>query len=845
MRICYNVLLSIFFFFALRANAQAQPTQATTATVRMDGLVLKQQLIQQSTITNAFTNIGPTVMSGRVVDVAVNPADPTEFYVAYATGGLWHTVNNGQSFIPIMDSLYTTYGIGAIAVNFLAKPYKIWVGTGEVNSSRSSYAGVGMYCSSNNGKIWEYKGLPESHHIGKIVLHPTQPNTAWVAVLGHLYSANVERGIYKTTDAGTTWVKVLYKDENTGAIDIDLNPNNPNEVYASMWYRSRTASKFDGYGATSGLYKSNNGGDTWQLISDSTSGFMRGTKIGRIGVAVSASNPNVVYAVVDNNEAKASTSKKIKKDSSYTLATLKNLTQTSFAALSTKWLDTFFTDNYFPKGTTATQVKADVQSGKLKPSVISDYLDSDDGFQNTGIYGCQVYRSDNAGKTWKLANDTLLSIYNTYGYYFGKIYVSPTNPNKVYILGFKAQVSTNGGKKFTTIDKPNVHPDHHALWINPKRDSHIINGNDGGLCISYDDGAHWFLANTPPVGQLYALTTDNATPYNVYAGLQDNGVWYGSSKTKPDNVGWLASGHNSYTSINGGDGMQIQVDKRDNNTVYSGYQFGSYNRQLLNSPNEPDVNVRPQHKLGEAPLRFNWQSPILLSYYNQDVFYIAANRLYRSFNKGNNLQAISPDLTKGKVTGNVPYGTITTLSESPLQYGLIYTGSDDGLVQVSKDAGNTWQVVSNSLPQGLWVSRVVASKHVAGRVYAALNGYRYDNFMAYLYVSIDYGNTWKAIESNLPPEPVNVVVEDTNKENTLYVGTDGGLYVSNNYGTNYQVWTAGLPYSIAISDITIQEREQEILLGTHGRSIYKASLLPKKDQIKTGVTLKKEMREQD
>ncbi len=812
-----KLLLTFFIFILL--NSAAQNILPTSAAQRMASLQSKKTFEKNSVYNKlAFTNIGPTVMSGRVVDVDVNPTDPTEFYVAYATGGVWHTTNNGQSFTPITDSIVETFGIGDIAVNWNKKI--IWLGTGEVNSSRSSYAGVGIYKTNNNGKTWQHIGLVESHHIGKIQLHPTNENTAWVAVLGHLYTPNAERGIYKTIDGGTTWKQTLYKDNNTGAIDVDINPANPNEMYAALWFRTRKAYKFEESGATSGIYKSVDGGDTWALMSDENSGFMKGAKIGRIGIAVYAKNPNIIYAVVDNNEAKP-TKKFTKKDSTYTIANFKNLDSTTFTNLSSKWIDTFLKQNRFPKKYTAKQIKADVSAGILQPSCIYDYLDNDDGFVDRGIYGCEVYRSNDAGKTWLKTNDSAIGIYNTYGYYFGKIYVSPYNENKVFITGYNVQMSSNGGKKFTTIDKDNVHPDHHALWINPKKDSHLINGNDGGLNISYDNGDNWFFANTPAVGQFYSINVDNAKPYNIYGGLQDNGVWYASSKAKINND-WQSSGHNPYTSINGGDGMQVQIDTRDNKTVYSGYQFGSYSRQNIDTGGY--LNVQPRHNLGEKPLRFNWQTPILLSKWNQDIFYIGANKLYRSFNKGENLQAISNDLTNGKVAGNVPYGTTTTISESSLQFGLLYIGTDDGNVFITKDAGTSWQKISNNLPQGLWVSRVVASKHNAGTVYATLNGYRNDHFEPYAFVSNDYGKTWKNISANLPMEPVNVIKEDEQKANVIYVGTDGGLYVSTNNGNNYMAWTNGLPQSIAIHDIVIQARENELLLGTHGRSIYIAKL---------------------
>src|SRR5260221_2259781 len=553
----------------LTIHGQVSPTPAAE---RLKGLQQRKILEQKSLLNEiTFHNIGPSIMSGRVVDLDVNPNDPTEFYVAYATGGLWYTTNNGQSFIPVFDSA-DVIGIGDVAVNWLTKT--IWVGTGEVNSSRSSYSGIGVYKSSDNGKHWEYLGLPESHYIGKIQLHPTDNNTVWVAALGHLYSPNKERGIYKTTDGGKTWKQTLYVDDNTGAVDIDINPSNPNELYAAMWYKTRSAWKFTESGKTSGIYKSSDGGDTWKLVSSPGSGFIT-DKIRRIGIAVYPKNPNIVYAIVDNNNLKPDTAKK--NDSLYKKEDFKNLTKEQFQQLDSKKLDTFLRKNFFPRKYTAAVVKEMVATDKVKPTAVWDYLNSDDGFQNAGIYGCEVYRSDDAGITWKKTNEKAINIYSTYGYYFGKIFVTPMNENKLVITGVSVQLSTDGGKTFKNIDQPNVHGDHHAIWIDPKKDSHIINGNDGGCNITYDNGEHWFFANTPAVGQYYSVTTDDDKPYNVYGGLQDNNVWYGPSSNR-DNTGWQSSGDYPYKPLVGGDGMQVQVDTRDNTTTYAGSQFGVYSR---------------------------------------------------------------------------------------------------------------------------------------------------------------------------------------------------------------------------------------------------------------------------
>jgi photosystem II stability/assembly factor-like uncharacterized protein len=771
-------------------------------------------------------------MSGRVVDIEVNPDDPTEFYVAYATGGLWHSTNNGQSFTPLFDNEDILF-IGDIAVNWSGKTENrmIWIGSGEVNSSRSSYAGLGMYKSINNGKTWEYLGLPESHHIGKVQLHPADPNTAWVAVLGHLYSPNKERGVYKTTDGGKTWKHTLYVDDNTGAVDLDINPQNPNEAYAAMWYKTRSAWNFEEGGKTSGIYKSSDGGNTWSLLTKEGAGFPVGAGAGRIGVAVYHKNPQIVYAVIDNNFRKPDTAQRRRDTSRYVLRDFEKLTKEQFEALDNRKLENFLRQSRMPARYTATAVKEMVRNNQLKPTVLFDHLfDANTALFDTPIIGCEVYRSDNGGQNWRKTHDKELTLYNTYGYYFGKIFVSPADEKKLVITGFDIQLSEDGGKTWRRMDQGNVHADHHVAWINPKRDSHIFSGNDGGLNITYDDGKNWFKANAPSVGQYYAVTVDNARPYNVYGGLQDNGSWVGPS-THRESINWIDNGEYGYKMIGGGDGMQVQVDTRDNQTIYSGFQFGFYVRQNRQTREQPK-SLKPSHNLGEQQLRFNWQTPILLSKHHQDVFYYGSNKFHRSLNRGDSMVTLSTDLTNGRKEGDVPYGTLTTLSESPLRFGLLYAGTDDGNIHVSKDGGYSWTLISKpagknnagAMPQGLWVSRLIASQYKESRVYATLNGYRLDHFAPYLFVSEDYGTTWKQIGKDLPAEPLNVIREDPKYDSILYVGSDGGLYVTLDAGNNFMMWTSGLPKSVPVHDIAIQQRDNEIVLGTHGRSLYVAKL---------------------
>ena len=367
-----------------------------------------------------------------------------------------------------------------------------------------------------------------------------------------------------------------------------------------------------------------------------------------------------------------------------------------------------------------------------------------------------------------------------------------------------------------------MHSDHHALWINPANPKHLINGNDGGVNISYDDGDNWIKNNSPSVGQFYYINYDHEKPYNVYGGLQDNGVWKGAHNARI-NKSWEQSGDYPWKSIMGGDGMQVQIDKRDPNTVYTGFQFGNYFR--LNLESGKQKYIQPKHNLGEAPYRFNWQTPIVLSSHNQDILYLGGNKLMRSMNKGDDWEAISPDLTTGGKKGNVAYGTLTAISESPFQFGFIYTGSDDGLVQVTKNSGGSWTNVSSAFPKDLWVSRVIASKHAKERVYVTLNGYRWDDFNTYIYVSEDAGLNWTSISKGIPMSAVNAIAEDPVNADLLYVGTDNGAYVSFNRGASWEAFSSGLP-SVAIHDIKVQPDANDLLLGTHGRSIYKANISP-------------------
>ena len=814
-----QILLLLTLTTSIFAQFNPEPT-FTAAKQRLEALAKRQQLSENSLVKGIpFRSVGPTVMSGRVVDVDVNPSDPSVFYVAYASGGLWKTESNGSEFTPLFDK-EAVMTIGDVAVNW--DKNIIWLGTGENNASRSSYAGLGMYKSTDGGKTWLHSGLEETHHIGRIVLNPTNPDVVCVAALGHLYTPNKERGIFKTSDGGKTWKQTLFVNENTGAIDLITDAENPNILYCAAWQKERKAWSFVGNGTASGIYKSTDGGDTWALVTTEGSGFPRGDKVGRIGLTtVKNGATSVVFAVVDNQNPKPKKAKEANND--LTKEQIKTMTKEEFLKLDKKTVATFLKTNGFPEKYKANDVISMIKSDKIKVQTLYDYLDNgDDGFSNTDVFQAEVYRSDDGGKSWKRTHTegSVEDLFFTYGYYFAQIRANPKNPNKLYVLGTRIIKSDDAGKTWKSINRENVHWDHHALWVNPNRPGHLINGNDGGINISYNDGKTWTKCNSPAVGQFYHVNVDMQEPYNVYGGLQDNGVWFGSSQTTVDND-WHESGQNAFKSIMGGDGMQVMIDSRDNTTVYTGYQFGSYSR--ISTKGGRAKNIRPKHDLGEKPLRFNWQTPILLSTQNQDVLYYGANKLYRSMDKGDTWEAISEDLTNGAKKGNVPYGTLTCVHESPLKFGLLYVGSDDGLLHVTKDGGNSWKKISDGLPQNMWISRVQASAFDKATVYVALNGYRWDDFTPYIYVSKNYGETWEQLGKDLPAEPVNVIKEDPKNANLLYVGTDHGLYVSLDKGKSFMAFDKDLP-SVAVHDVVVHPRDKEILVGTHGRSLYIAKV---------------------
>lgn len=769
-------------------------------------------------------NIGPTIQGGRIVDMDVNLKNTKEFYVGYASGGIFRTVNNGITFEPIFDN-NDALGIGDFVLS-QQNTNTLYVGTGEKNSSRSSYAGSGIYKTNDGGKTWSHLGLTNTQHISRIVLDPTNDNTVFVASLGALYSKNSDRGVYKSTDGGASWKKTLFLSDSVGIIDLVINPQNPKQLWAASWDRSRRSSNFKGNGEGSSIYRSDDGGETW---SKSIAGFPQGKQVGRIGLDICLSKPNVLYAIHDNQgEVPDEKAKQDTKDEGkLKIEDFRNMTKDVFLKLDDKKLDAFLKDNNFPDKYTAAVVKREVQQDKYTPKAIAEYFgtDANANLFNTKIIGAEVYRSDDFGSTWKKMNSyDLDGVFYTYGYYFAEMEVTPSNPDVIYIYGVPMLKSKDGGVTWHRLDtlrgERDIHVDHHSVWVNPNDAQHILLGNDGGLYQSYDEGANWIHINNMSVGQFYTVNVDMETPYNVYGGLQDNGVLKGSSQSVPNETP-------HWEPIFGGDGMYVAADPRNSKIVYTGFQFGNY-FQLNNGKTK---RITPEHNIGEAPFRWNWRTPLALSKHNADIVYMTSQFVHRSLNKGESFETISPDLTKNLKQGNVPISTISAFAESPIKFGLLYAGSDDGNVWVSKNAGGSWENIAAGLPENRWVSSVFPSSHEEGTVFVSLNGYRNDEFKTYLFMSSDYGKTWVSVSGNLPASVANVIIQDPVNAELLYCGLDNGTYVSLDKGKVWHFFNTML--NVSSYDMMVHPRENELIVGTHGRSVYIADVKPLQ-QLKDG-----------
>ncbi|MEZ4774471.1 MAG: glycosyl hydrolase [Bacteroidia bacterium] len=689
-----------------------------------------------------FRAIGPALTSGRIADFAVNPKNRAEYYVAVACGGVWKTVNAGTTYEPVFDG-EGSYSIGCVTID-PNNPATVWVGSGENNAQRSVAYGDGVYKSTDGGKSWKNMGLKESEHIGNIVVDPSNSNIVFVAAHGPLWRSGGDRGLYKTIDGGKNWKKVLEVDENTGVNEVIMDPRDPHVLYASTWQRTRRVWTFISGGPGSALYKSTDGGETWEK---SQSGFPGGD-LGRIGMAISPVNPDVLYAILDAEGGKGG-----------------------------------------------------------------------------------VFRSTNRGVTWEKRGDLVTS-----GNYYQELFCDPVNVDRVYAMDMLNMVSDDGGKTWNRLGEENKHVDNHAFWIDPAFPDYYLSGCDGGIYESFDRGQNWQFKANLSVTQFYKVAVDEAEPfYNVYGGTQDNYSLGGPSRTSSPsgilNADWFVT--------NGGDGFESQIDPKDPNIVYAQSQYGGLVR--FDKQSGEDIFIKPMEGKGEAAFRWNWDAPLLISPHNHKRLYFAANKLFKSEDRGDNWKAISGDLSRqldrntlpvmGKVWGvdavekNIStsiYGNIVALDESPKKEGLIYVGTDDGLIQVTENTGETWRKIEAfpGIPERTYVNMLLASLHDVNTVYAAFNNHKNGDFKPYLLKSTDRGQSWTSITANLPERgSVYAIAEDHVDPNLLFVGTEFGLFFTSDGGKKWIQLKSGLP-TIAVRDIAIQRRENDLVLATFGRGFY-------------------------
>ncbi|MGD8868319.1 MAG: hypothetical protein PVI01_11830, partial [Gemmatimonadales bacterium] len=809
----YACAFALILVFATDSFAQQRPRPARPATPEAQRAAwARHQEMERTTLFRGleWRDVGPVVQGGRLVDVEAVPGEPYTFYVAYASGGVWKTTNNGISFEPLFDD-QPTIVIGDMALDPL-NPKRLFVGTGENNSSRSSYGGLGVFRSDDGGETWTHVGLERTDRIGRILIDPRDSNRVFVAALGKLYTPGGQRGVYRSGDGGDTWEEVLVGDELTGFVDLAFQPGNPDVIYAAAWERMRRPWDFVEGGDGSAIWKSTDGGDSWQRLEGD---FPRDEDVGRIGLAVTPANPNVLYASVDNQALLPEEDWDLG-DGAVTAKRLRGMSKEEFLAQNPEEIEDFIRSNDLDPRLDAAALLAAVRSDSITIDDLLEALeDANAALFSADIRGIEVWRSDDAGATWRRMNpEPIRQAVYTYGYYFGQIRAAPDDVNRVYILGVPLLASSDGGATWEQIAGREVHGDHQALWIDPDHAQHLILGNDGGLDVTWDGGKTWLSLASVSVGQFYTVTVDMADPYNIYGGLQDNGVLKGSSQSRPNVTG-------SWQRVGGGDGMWAQVDPRDNATVYAGSQFGNYFRRGPGG----GQRVKPRNGVLQEPLRYNWLTPILLSSHNADVLYFGANKLYRSMDQGETWTALSDDLTKSDNRGDVPFATISVIAESPLRFGLLWVGTDDGHVYVTRGSGATWTEVSAGLPSDRWVSRVEASRFDENVAYVSLNGYRDDDIEAYVYRTDDLGRSWRDISDGLPAEAVNVIREDPVNPNVLYVGTDRGAYVSLDMGRSWQMAGSGLP-SVPVHDLIVHPRERELVAGTHGRSVWILDALP-------------------
>jgi photosystem II stability/assembly factor-like uncharacterized protein len=740
---------------------------STDPALRLKGFADHQALAAASPFKDLkWQFLGPKNVSGRSIDIAVVAPRGRQYtiYVATASGGLWKTGNEATTWTPVFDQGPTT-SIGDVTVA-PSNPSIVWIGTGEANIFRSSQAGAGVYKSTDAGKTWQHMGLTGTYTIPRIVIHPANPDIVYVAASGHEWTDNPERGVYKTGDGGKTWERVLFVNDRTGAIDLVMDPADPNTLYASTWQRVRQKwndpRNFPDY-AGSGIYKSTDAGKTWTAAN---TGLPDARFRGRIGIDVCRAKPNVVYAFVDNYEIAREPTEEERND---------------------------------PYGLPSS------------------------GF----IKGATVYRSDDRGATWTQVSGLtpdqkafMERSSNTYGWVFGQIRVDPTDPDTVYTMGLSLNVSYDGGKTFKRLQTPGG--DHHGLWIDPDNANYLVNVFDQGLAISYDRGATWKDSRlTLPLAQFFNVSYDMDTPFRVYGSMQDHGSFRGAVD--------LSRGRNQIPAVDfegapGGEGSTHAIDPADPNIVFSSGFYGTLSRSDLGKPRgnpERSKDLLPEPFPEEPRLRGEWLAPTILSPHNSAIVYHGMQSLLMSRDRGDTWETISPDLTYNTKPemGDIPYHTIFTISESPLRAGLIYVGTDDGKVQVTRDWGKSWTEIMAGLPYQKWVSRIVSSAWDLGTVYMTQNGKRDDDFTPYVWKSTDFGKTWTSIAANIPIGPVNVIREDPVDRKILYVGTDTGVYVTTDGGKAWATIGSNLPAAY-VHDLIIHPRDNVIVIATHGRGMW-------------------------